>query len=74
MFCSGQNLQKLSETVEAGCKFIKSLEHKTSLAFLVIIQRTVLLLLRGVGDETIVSSDIWKSIEENRTPRHLMHL
>lgn len=73
-FSAGVNLSIVRETISRGCHFMKDREHQTTLAFLMIIQRTVLMLLSDREHEVLTTSNAWRIVMDNKTSRHMMHM
>lgn len=53
---------------------MKDQEHQTTLAFLMIVQRTVLMLLSDKEYEDLTTSNAWSTVTEVKTSRHMMHM
>eukprot|EP00804_Cyclotella_cryptica_P018768 CCRYP_007259-RA/>CCRYP_007259-RA protein AED:0.28 eAED:0.28 QI:0/1/0.66/1/1/1/3/2507/1005 len=73
LFWVGVNLSTLEEAFSKACRFMREQQHKTSLIFVLTGLRTVLTLM-GSKMETLIDSELSKSVEENKNPRQLVIL
>ncbi|KAL3799295.1 hypothetical protein HJC23_013020 [Cyclotella cryptica] len=71
MFWTCSNLAVVSEMFAEASQFMREQHHRTSLLFLLPIQKIILTLI-GSEAETLADNELLRSIQENKNPRHLM--
>ncbi|KAL7480034.1 hypothetical protein ACHAW6_005741, partial [Cyclotella cf. meneghiniana] len=73
LFWTCSNLSVANKAFSEACQFMKEQQHRSSLFFMIAIQKTVLILM-GTETETLTENDLSRSLHEKRSPRHLMIL
>ncbi|KAL7487783.1 hypothetical protein ACHAW6_013360 [Cyclotella cf. meneghiniana] len=73
LFWTCSNLSVANQAFSEACQFMKEQQHRTSLFFILTIQKTVLIFM-GIETETLTENDLSRSLHEKRSPHHLMML
>jgi hypothetical protein len=72
IFWSGLNLSDVNRKLVDACAFMNKQQHKAGLAFVMTVQRTVLMLIGQA--EMLAGNDVSRTVQEGRSPCHMMHL
>eukprot|EP00804_Cyclotella_cryptica_P014201 CCRYP_005628-RA/>CCRYP_005628-RA protein AED:0.02 eAED:0.02 QI:105/1/1/1/1/1/2/1150/1171 len=72
MFWTCSNLAVVSEMFAEASQFMREQHHRTSLLFLLPVQKMILTLIGET--EALADNELLRTIQENKNPRHLMML